>query len=143
MNQQFNMTVNFKIYFELNFWGWDGNIVMFTPTLKNKISLFHVIIGLGHIFRTKSFEPNFLKLSYLVPFFSQAQQAHHDGIRGRSFLWLQLYLGLAWTVGCIFFGAVADNRWLQLWSFGTYRPLFFQKKRTFATDQKWFKEYWN
>ena len=68
----------------------------------------------------RSFEPKFWKLPYLFPvFFSQAQQAHHDGIRGRSFLWLQLYLGLAWTVGCIFFGAVADNRWLQLWSFDT------------------------
>ena len=64
--------------------------------------------------------------SYLtLVFFSQAQQAHHDGIRGRSFLWLQLYLGLAWTVGCIFFGAVADNRWLHFWSFGPYWQLLF------------------
>ena len=74
----------------------------------------------------RSFEPKFWKLLYLFPvFFSQAQQAHHDGIRGRSFLWLQLYLGLAWTVGCIFFGAVADNRWLHFWSFGPYRQLLF------------------
>ena len=39
----------------------------------------------------------------------QAQQAHDDGIRGRSFLWLQLYMGFAWTLGCIFFGAIAAN----------------------------------
>ena len=82
-------------------------------------------------------------------FFSQAQQAHHDGIRGRSFLWLQLYLGLAWTVGCIFFGAVADNRWLHFWSFGPYQPLLFQEKNTnfcngskmVLTVQKWAKNH--
>ena len=77
----------------------------------------------------RSFEPKFIKSPYPGPFFLQAQQAHHDGIRGRSFLWLQLYLGLAWTVGCIFFGAVADNRWLQLWSFGPYRKLLFEEKK--------------
>ena len=37
----------------------------------------------------------------------QAQQGYQDGIRGKAFLWLQLHLGLAWCLGCLFFGLMA------------------------------------
>ena len=50
------------------------------------------------LFQVKNFQHEF-----------QAQQAHQDGIRGKPFLWLQLYLGFGWTLGCIFFGLVAAN----------------------------------
>ena len=36
----------------------------------------------------------------------QAQQASQEGIRGKSLLWLQAYLGLAWALGCFIFGAL-------------------------------------
>ncbi len=38
----------------------------------------------------------------------QAQQANHDGIKRGALLWLQVYMGLAWALGCILFGGVAS-----------------------------------
>ena len=34
----------------------------------------------------------------------QSQQAHSEGIRGKSLLLLHVYLGTAWTIGCCLFG---------------------------------------
>ena len=53
--------------------------------------------------------PSICIQSYIQLYMSsfQAQQSHQDGIRGKAFLWLQLHLGLAWCLGCLFFGLMA------------------------------------
>jgi len=43
------------------------------------------------------------------PIFYLAQQAIHEGIRGKSLLLLQAYLGIAWVLGCILFGCIVVN----------------------------------
>ena len=45
----------------------------------------------------------------ILLFSFQAQQAIHEGIRGKSLLLLQAYLGIAWVVGCILFGCIVVN----------------------------------
>jgi len=44
-----------------------------------------------------------------TPMLYLAQQGYQDGIRGKAFLWLQLHLGLAWCLGCLFFGLMAAS----------------------------------
>ena len=58
--------------------------------------------------------------------FFQAQQAALEGIKGRSLLLLQAYLGISWVLGCCIFGGVVVNNstGMVTWALFLYYLLF-------------------